>query len=227
MIRVLIIEDDPMVADISAQYVQRVTGFVVEGKVRNGIEAFLFLEKETVDLILLDVFMPQMDGITFLKEIKKKYPEIGILMITAAQSKEKVRTALAYGVVDYIIKPFTYERLKIALLAYMERIRLLEDDSIIDQSILDNSVFMIKTERCQELPKGIEEQTLKRIEEAAKKWEGRFSTQEIADIVGISRISMRKYLNYMEEIGGITGTLTYRTKGRPIQLYSFCKDKLK
>ncbi len=223
MIKVLIVEDDPMVAEINREYLRRVAGLSLVGIVKNGMEAFSFLERQKVELILLDVFMPQMDGITFLQEVKKKYPEIDILMITAAQSKEKVRKALSLGVVDYIIKPFTFERIQIALTSYLERRRILEDDSDIDQSILDTALFMPKTERQGDLPKGIEMQTLRRVQGAAEKMEAAFSTQELADVVGISRISMRKYLNHLEQMGVVHGTLTYRTKGRPIQLYTYNK----
>ena len=74
------------------------------GVVKNGLEALDFLEKHQVDLILLDVFMPKMDGITFLIKLKAKYPEIDVIMITAAQSKEHVKRVLSHGVIDYIIK---------------------------------------------------------------------------------------------------------------------------
>ncbi|WP_276835882.1 response regulator [Megasphaera stantonii] len=224
MIQVLIIEDDPMVAEINTRYLRRVDGFDVMGVVKNGLEALDFLEKHQVDLILLDVFMPKMDGITFLIKLKAKYPEIDVIMITAAQSKEHVKRVLSHGVIDYIIKPFTFERLKATLLSYMERRKILQDNSDFDQSILDAAFFKQRVDATScDLPKGIEKQTFDRVKYECSQKEAPFSTQEIADAVGISRISIRKYLNYMETLGLVHGTLTYRPKGRPIYMYTYCK----
>ena len=224
MIQVLIIEDDPMVAEINTRYLRRVDGFDVMGVVKNGLEALDFLEKHQVDLILLDVFMPKMDGITFLIKLKAKYPEIDVIMITAAQSKEHVKRVLSHGVIDYIIKPFTFERLKATLLSYMERRKILQDNSDFDQSILDAAFFKQRVDATScDLPKGIEKQTFDRVKYECSQKEAPFSTQELADAVGISRISIRKYLNYMETLGLVYGTLTYRPKGRPIYMYTYCK----
>lgn len=225
MVRVLIIEDDPMVAEINRQYICRVDKFSVAGLARNGLEAFAFLESHDVDLILLDVFMPKMDGITFLTELKGQYPEIDVIMITAAQTKDYLKKALSHGVVDYIIKPFTFERLNMTLLSYLERRKILLDDGEFDQSILDANFFGQKKETTsRDLPKGIDKQTLERVKEACAAWDDLFSTQDIADAVGLSRISMRKYLNYMEETGLISGNLEYRSKGRPIYLYKNSRE---
>lgn len=111
------------------------------------------------------------------------------------------------------------------LLSYLERRKILLDDGEFDQSILDANFFGQKKETTsRDLPKGIDKQTLERVKEACAAWDDLFSTQDIADAVGLSRISMRKYLNYMEETGLISGNLEYRSKGRPIYLYKNSRE---
>ena len=136
----MIVEDDPMVASVNETYLSRLPGFCVIAKAADGLQA---LEKikalsGSVDLVLLDVFMPKMDGLSFLEHLKNLAPSVSVIMITASQNKESLRTALAHGVADYIIKPFTFERFKAALITFAERWRLLHEAEDFDQSDLDN-----------------------------------------------------------------------------------------
>lgn len=136
----MIVEDDPMVASVNETYLSRLPGFCVIAKAADGLQA---LEKikalsGSVDLVLLDVFMPKMDGLSFLEHLKNLAPSVSVIMITASQNKDSLRTALAHGVADYIIKPFTFERFKAALLTFAERWRLLHEAEDFDQSDLDN-----------------------------------------------------------------------------------------
>ena len=132
----MIVEDDPMVASVNETYLSRLPGFCVIAKAADGLQA---LEKikalsGSVDLVLLDVFMPKMDGLSFLEHLKNLAPSVSVIMITASQNKESLRTALAHGVADYIIKPFTFERFKAALLTFAERWRLLHEAEDFDQT---------------------------------------------------------------------------------------------
>ena len=202
MIRVMIVEDDPMVASVNETYLSRLPGFCVIAKAADGLQA---LEKikalsGSVDLVLLDVFMPKMDGLSFLEHLKNLAPSVSVIMITASQNKESLRTALAHGVADYIIKPFTFERFKAALLTFAERWRLLHEAEDFDQSDLDAD-------------------TLEKILASVNAASVPVSTQEVADDVGLSRISVRKYLSYLEENNRIQGELSYGGKGRPVKLY--------
>ena len=226
MIRVMIVEDDPMVAEINKTFLLRIPEFTLAGMAGNGTEAMAFLAAHPgrVDLILLDVFMPQMDGMDFLKKIKQEYPLIDIIMVTAAQSSDKIKMALSRGVVDYIIKPFTFERMAMALKSYYSRWCILNNaGSSIGQAVLDKKIFLQNGPVGAELPKGIEKQTLLVVKETAARQGKPFSTQELSEHVGISRISLRKYLSYLEDEGILSSTLVYRSKGRPIQMYEYVK----
>ena len=104
--RVLIIEDDPMVAMINEQYVNRSREFKVVGKCRNGRAALEYLEKNDADLLVMDVYMPQMDGLTALREIRNRHIQAAAIMVTAANDRDSLDDALQLGVIDYLVKPF-------------------------------------------------------------------------------------------------------------------------
>lgn len=201
----MIVEDDPMVASVNETYLCRLPGFCVIAKAADGLQA---LEKikalsGSVDLVLLDVFMPKMDGLSFLEHLKNLAPSVSVIMITASQNKESLRTALAHGVADYIIKPFTFERFKAALITFAERWRLLHEAEDFDQSDLDN--IFHRGAPPQQFSKGIDADTLEKILASVNAASAPVSTQEVADDVGLSRISVRKYLSYLEENNRIQG----------------------
>ena len=117
MIEVLIVEDDPMVAELNKKYLQMISGFNLIANVNNGEQALHFIHDNHIDLILLDVFMPKLNGLELLQHIRISYPKIDIIMVTAACNTADIQTALRLGVIDYIVKPFTFERLRTALIS--------------------------------------------------------------------------------------------------------------
>ncbi len=75
------------------------------------VEALRYITEDTVDLVLLDLKMPKIDGITILKEIKKKHPKIEIILLTAYVTPETIQKALKLGAFGYLMKPFDKEEL--------------------------------------------------------------------------------------------------------------------
>ena len=219
MIHVLIVEDDPMVAELNKSYLNRIEGFKLAGVVANGQEALDFLEKNLVSLLLLDVFMPQLDGLSLLQKIRKTYPSVDVIMVTAARNSCDIQAALRQGAVDYVIKPFEFQRLESALLSYRERFLLLSVNDPLDQSMIDRRIFTQKPSK-PTMPKGLENETLSRIRETIQSQCAPFSVQDLAPKVNLSRISLKKYLDFLLEEGFLKATLTYRGTGRPVLLYS-------
>lgn len=219
MIHVLIVEDDPMVAELNKSYLNRIKGFKLAGIVTNGQEALEFLEKNLVNLLLLDVFMPQLDGLSLLQKIRKIYPSVDVIMVTAARNSGDLQAALRQGAVDYVIKPFEFQRLESALLSYRERFLLLSVNDPLDQSMIDRRIFTQKPSK-PTMPKGLESETLTRIRKVIQNQCAPFSVQDLAPQVNLSRISLKKYLDFLLEDGFLKATLTYRGTGRPVLLYS-------
>lgn len=224
MLSVLIVEDDPMVAEINRGYLARMEGFYLSGVVSTGKDALAFLAKEPVSLLLLDVFMPGMDGFELLREVRGRCPNVDVIMVTAARAAKDIQSALRLGVIDYIVKPFTYERFEAALVQYQERVRLLLEEEELDQELLDRRIFA-KQRRGTCLPKGIEGATLALVRNALLRHGKEFSLKEIAPIVGLSRVSLKKYVEHLESTGNVTSTLVYLPIGRPVTMYRWVGPK--
>ena len=222
MIRVLIIEDDPMVAQLNQRYIELVEGFEVAAIVRTAAEALDELKDCKVDLALLDVFMPGTTGIDFLMKVREMGKSLDVIMVTAACDNVTITKALRLGAVDYVIKPFEFERLKDALIKYKEMFNVVHEQREIKQQDLDN--YLLGREHfapVQDLPKGIDRNTLKKVWKHIDSIKYKmFSTEELAAEVGISRVSTRKYLEFLKEAGVLKLDIAYGTVGRPV--YRYC-----
>ncbi|MGF3102150.1 response regulator [Rossellomorea sp. DUT-2] len=226
MINVLIVEDDPMVAQFNQRYLEEIKGFHLIG-ISNSIEDALGKVNEyKIDLILLDVYMPgKRNGMDLLGQIRKEQLETDVILITAASEVDNIQSALRMGVVDYLIKPFEFDRFKKALTTYRESNRMLQKQSTIDQSELDFLLLRdVQVGEKAPLPKGLTSSTLSSIYDEIMNFEEEsFSTDDIADVTSISRVSIRKYLRFLKDIGVVDETLIYGI-GRPV--YQYTRNKL-
>lgn len=229
MIKVLIVEDDPMVAALNRQYVEQVSGFTVSGTAANTDEATEFLSKTEIHLILLDIHMPGMNGIEFLGWIREQKQDLDVILITAASEMEQIQRALRLGVADYLIKPFEFSRFQEALLQYKNNYHKIHDKSRVNQQELDRLLRQKNTSgsepiNLRALPKGLTKNTLHTINEVILSMEtATFSTDELAKAVNISRVSVRKYLKFLTEISYLDEDLVYGV-GRPIYQYQLNKE---
>ncbi|MFJ8531302.1 response regulator [Bacillus sp. NPDC094106] len=220
MIKVLIVEDDPMVAMLNKHYLEQVGGFELVHVAHSVNEAIEILEKSHVEFILLDIFMPEDTGFELLMYVRNQEKEIDIMMISAVHDMGSIKKALQYGVVDYLIKPFTFERFKEALTAYREKFKFMKEQQKISQSELDTLILQkekVEPHTNQELPKGLTKQTLQLIWNQIELLHGQaFTTDEMAQLVGISRVSIRKYVMFLTEIGVLENEMVYQHVGRPV-----------
>ncbi|MGL4668357.1 MAG: response regulator, partial [Saezia sp.] len=130
-----------------------------------------------------------------------------------------IQTALGLGVIDYIVKPFTFERFQMALTSYKERMRILSSEQELDQALLDTNFLAKKVVTHDHLRKGIDRQTLKTVQEAIMAYGQEFTINDIVPVIGLSRISLKKYVDYLEESGLLKSTLFYPAVGRPSKKY--------
>lgn len=228
MYQVLIVEDDPMVAAINRKYTESVPDFRVEGMFRSGEDALEFIRNHPVDLIILDYYMPEMNGDVFLDRLHAEGFQISVIMVTSANSAETVRSLLLKGVRDYLIKPFELERFQAALERFRSTRELLTGSrSGMGQEELDilfsGASGMPGGEEVRtELPKGLNEKTLEMVRSKMKTSAGKqMTSEEIAAMVGLSRITVRRYLGYLQDRGELTSEIDYRTGGRPGILYRY------
>ncbi|GGE82823.1 response regulator [Priestia taiwanensis] len=227
MINVLIVEDDPMVVELNKCYVEQVESFQCIGSASSIKEAIEFLEHNHIQLILLDIYMRGETGFELAAYLREKGMDIDIIFITAARDTSNLRKAIQYGAMDYIMKPFSFERFKKSLLRYAKQIELIQQKNTLNQNEIDTMLFTKdRGGTSVELPKGLTTHTLQLIWERIKSMEGRiFSTEELVTTLHLSRVSIRKYLNFMEDLGVIEGQIEYGTVGRPVRKHRYRQDK--
>ncbi|GAV23612.1 response regulator [Carboxydothermus pertinax] len=217
MIKTVVVEDDPMVLEINKSFVKEVEGFQIIGTFKNGNDLLAFLNSNSPDLIILDIYLPDIDGLTLLKEVRKRNISVDVLAITAAQQGEIVAELLRYGVVDYIIKPFKKERLIDALLTYKNKYLKIGQKRNVKQEDIDR--LFSRSSTGGNLPKGLHETTLKMILKTLEDAEEPLSASEVAERVGISRVTARRYLDYLEKEGMAGKEVQYGNIGRPVNFY--------
>jgi len=226
--KVLIVEDDPMVAMINEQYVTKNPDFEIAASCRNGKDALDFLAANKVDLVVLDVFMPYMDGIETLKKIRENNYQTEVIMVTAANDTSTLEQTMNLGVVDYLIKPFALERFQVALEKFAAKASTFNKckEGILDQNSIDSIIsggvkgnLAAGTTATNSLPKGIQQKTLETIEKYFKENPGLQSGDTVAGKLGLSIVTVRHYLNYMVENHQLAETINYETGGRPCMLY--------
>jgi response regulator of citrate/malate metabolism len=222
MIEVLIVDDDFMVARIHTGYVERTPGFKVTGVARNGAEARQAAERLQPDLVLLDVYLPDVSGLDLLGDLREAAPEVDVLVISAAREADTVRRALRGGIVHYLMKPFSYDDLRVRLEHYQQAYAPIAGDHA-DQADIDRVFNIAPVDR--RLPKGFSPETLKLVEATLRGRgpddDGNLSAAEAAALLGISRVSARRYLEHLSDKGKVEVSLRYGEVGRPERRYAW------
>lgn len=218
MKRVVVIEDDPMVAMINMEYLSQIDNIEVIGQGTNEKETFDFLEKTDVDIILLDVYLGDENGIDILQKIRSRGYTTDVIMITSANGSEDIKKALALGCIDYLIKPFDFERFAMGIEKVFQRDELLKNEKI-DQHTIDN-LSLSENMQPMELPKGLNENTLKKIITVIKNIKANeFGIKDVCERINLSNVTVKKYLDYLESIKYIRAFSVYGNIGRPLYMY--------
>lgn len=214
MIRTLVVDDDPVALDAHAAYVERVRGFAVVGRAPAGAEALRLLATTPVDLVLLDVHLPDMSGLDVLRRMRAAGHTCDVIMVTRARDLEVVRAAVAFGATQYLMKPFPAGVVRAKLegyLAYREN----DPGPLVAQSDVDGLLDALRAPTVDSgLPKGISRESLDQVSGVLDPDAGRTAV-EVADLVGVSRVTARRYLEHLADTGLAERTLRYGTTGRP------------
>ena len=221
MIRVIVVEDDPLVAQLNAVYLSRIDGFQVTGVFTNSLEALNSLRENPVELAIVDVYMPVCTGVELLRRMRSEKLPTAVIMVTAATEMPVVEEALRLGIEDYIIKPFSYDRLKDSVLRFRDRASLVRNTDRASQDMVDRLLGNQPARaKGKGLPKGLNAKTLESIREVlCREPEGDHTCESISAASGLSRVTVRHYLNYFIETGFLTSAIDYETGGRPRVLY--------
>ncbi|MBY0186980.1 response regulator [Bacillus altitudinis] len=223
MIKVLIAEDDFRIAAIHESYIQKVQGFQVAGKAKSAKDLWEALQKEQVDLILLDVYMPDELGTNLLPLLRERHPEVDVIIITAATETMLLRDALHYGVVHYLIKPVTAQKFTQVLTEYKEKRELINSKEEVNQTMIDLFFGQIQEESQQkddrDLPTGINSLTLDKVKTFMATEMNGITAEELGEKMGASRTTARRYVEYLVTTGECRAELAYGIIGRPERKY--------
>ncbi|MER7559260.1 response regulator [Nocardioides sp. NPDC126508] len=221
--RVLVVDDDFSVAQLHHRFVESHGGFEVTGVAYTGADALDLVESTRPDLVLLDVFLPDISGIDVLRSIRSSpwSDEVDVIAITAARELETVRAAMAGGVLHYLVKPFSAATLRERLTDYLRHRGEIQRSASepLDQAAVDRLLAQPRATWGSSLPKGLSRRTLELVLHALESRPEDASAAEVAEDVGLSRVSARRYLEHLVDRGRAEVVPRYGGPGRPEHRY--------
>lgn len=223
LIRVLIVEDDARISELHRRFTERMDGFEVVGIANTLADAEEMTEVLTPDLVLLDLFFPEGNGLDLLRRLRAGAIPIDVILITAAREMSALKEALRGGVFDYIVKPVFLPRFQEALNKYRDYLVSTRAGGTLDQKEVDRLLrpHSRQPDDSVSTPKGIDPLTLRKVRQVfAGSSASTFSAEEVAEQVGVSRSTARRYLEYLITEGFLVAELSYGVVGRPERRYS-------
>lgn len=224
ILKVLIAEADPLLQKLYSDLIADEAAFTVLKCVSTGPQMFEALRCVDTDLVLLDLYLKEFNALDGLDELRKEFPRMDYIVASSGESPELVRKALCQGVFEFLIKPFSFDRLRLALRNYQVYHHSLtgrtrpwqqEDlDTLISMKSRDPSWANNRT-----IPKGLQLKCLNDVETFLKENNDTFSAQEVGDKLGISRSTARRYLEFLTMSERVVVEFAYRRVGRPEKRY--------
>jgi response regulator of citrate/malate metabolism len=224
MIRTLVVEDDALVAEVHASYVERVPGFAVAGVAHRATEALEILASRPVDLVLLDFHLPDVKGLEMLRALRaRSRAPVDVIAVTAARDPESIRQAIAQGVTQYLVKPFAFATFADKLERYARYRAGVEGAAEPTQAEVDALLGTLRGSAEAALPKGLNPTTLDRVRSALRDAAEPLTASEVAGRCGLSRVTARRYLEHLAVEGAVDLSMRYGGTGRPEHLYAWLR----
>jgi len=221
VILTLVVEDDPVLAEAHRAFTARVPGFAVAGVAHLGTDALRIAATQPVDLILLDVNLPDMSGIDLCRALRARGSEVDVIAVTSARDLATVRGAVSLGVTQYLLKPFSFASFRDKLQAYAEyRRRAACAPQTLGQADIDGALAALRETRAGALPKGLADTTLAAVVAVTRSGEP-VSAAQVAVGTGVSVQTARRYLAYLTRQRLVTQVPAYGGAGRPEHRYTW------
>lgn len=220
MIRVLVVDDDFRVARIHAASVDRVAGFTCVGEVHTAAEARHAVAELRPDLLLLDIYLPDEDGLSLLRSLHvlgQSQPDC--IMVTAARDLHMVRSAIQAGAVYYLVKPFGFAQLREQLEAYRRWRERVVAPGEADQATVDQLYSLLRPSSSSVAARRRLPPTMQKVMDAITAAPEPIGASQVSQHLGISRPTAQRYLTELERRGLVELHLDYGSAGRPVHLY--------
>ena len=215
-LRVLVVEDEPVAAEAHSVYVGRVQGFVVAGVALSGVAALKALQESAIDVVLLDMNLRDRHGLDVVRAMRSAGHGADVIAVSSARDLDIMRSAVSLGVVQYVLKPFTFATLRDRLQAYLDyRATHVAATEVGTQAEVDEVFAAVRPSRATTLPKGMSEELLGRVVAGLRAAAEGLSASELAAELGVSRVTARRYLEHLHESGLANRRSRYAGAGRP------------
>ncbi|WP_354257255.1 response regulator [Arthrobacter sp. OAP107] len=218
----LVVDDDYRVARLHTAQVARVPGYECVGEAHTVAEARAAIARVRPDLLLLDIYLPDEDGISLLHSLREAGEDVDVIIITAARDVGTVRAAMRGGAVYYLVKPFGFEQLAEQLRAYQKWRADAESRRITGQTDVD---ALFASRRAAPSPGAAPSSgrrlppTMQKVLDAVVAAGRPLGAQDVSDLIGISRPTAQRYLSELERKSRVALHLEYGTTGRPVNTY--------
>jgi len=217
--KVMIIEDDVAIAEVHRRYLAQIGGYEVIAIATNQAEAHMQLELLNPQLVILDVYLPDGNGLEILRQVRQQQQACDVILVTAARDVDTLQEAMRGGVVDYLLKPVMFPRLEAALKKYQQQRNQFTGACDLDQQLVDKMLQSGGNEEAStRLPKGIDAVTLDKIRDLFVACRS-LTADESGVKIGASRTTARRYLEYLITTGELEADVVYGTVGRPERSY--------
>jgi response regulator of citrate/malate metabolism len=215
--QVLIVEPDTTMAAMFRRGISNKSGLKVAGVVSRGEDALEFMRRHRVDLVVLDLRVAGMNGIQLMDRLRMANSPAEVIVVSGARHSEVVRAVLHRGAVDYLVKPFSPDRLRHALDLFVNRAMALCED-VLDQEMIDRACASGRAQG-RDLPKGLTSDGVLRVRCALNEGRVPRCSSEIAELTGLARVTARRYLEHLVATDQAVVETWPSGPGRPRKLY--------
>lgn len=217
-ISIVIVEDDIGIAEIHRRNLDKIDYVEVIGIAASKEEATTLLDVLNPDLVLLDIYFPDGNGLDILRELRQKELSPDVILITADRDVNTLQEAMRGGVIDYLLKPVIFSRLEESINKYLSQKQQFINRVDIDQSMADAMLNSTSSATISRLPKGIDGVTLEKVRQLFTN-KNQLTADQAGELIGASRTTARRYLEYLISSGELSADLSYGSVGRPERTY--------
>lgn len=224
MLRVLVVEDEPTTAAAHGEYVGRVAGFEVAGTAYTGQEALRMLSAGGVDVVLLDMNLPDRHGLDIVRAMRAAGDSTDVIAVTSARELTVVRQAASLGIAQYLLKPFVFTALRERLESWASHRQTVEGQEVVTSQQSVDRLLSRPRSMTGALPKGLSPESLDSVTGLLRGADA-LSAAEVAEQMSSSRVTARRYLEYLHDIGLVVRRPRYAATGRPVIEYAWRTDR--